>query len=61
MENKVECPVCLGVGETMEGRKDSKGFEYKKCNLCKEKGVVDKEIEEDFILSLDEDQIDDYD
>lgn len=60
MENKVECPVCLGVGETMEGRKDSKGFEYKECNLCKGEGVVNKEIEEDYLLFLNEDLIDYY-
>lgn len=43
MENKlVPCTKCLGSGEIMEGRKNSKGFEYHKCTLCKGEGVVDK-------------------
>lgn len=60
MVNKVECPVCLGSKTVMEGRKNSKGFEYKECNLCKGEGIVNIDIAEDYILSLDEDQIDDY-
>jgi len=57
---KKDCPKCIGTGEIMEGRKDSKGFQYNKCNLCKGEGIVDIDIAEDYILSLDESQIDDY-
>ena len=59
--NKTECPKCLSTGETMEGRKESKGFQYKTCTLCNGTGVVSEEIEEDYLLSLNEDLIDDYD
>lgn len=61
MDNKVECPACLGAKTVMEGRKESKGFEYKKCNLCKGEGVVSKEIEEDYLLSLNEDLLENND
>lgn len=59
--NNIECPKCLSTGEVMEGRKESKGFQYIKCSLCNGTGVISEEIEEDYLLSLNEDLIDDYD
>lgn len=50
-----DCPKCLGTGETMEGKKKKKGFEYKVCNLCNGKGKVPDEIANDYIFSLNED------
>jgi len=38
----------------MEPKKTA-GFEYKPCSLCKGKGEVLPELEEDFILSINED------
>jgi len=60
MENKL-CPKCLSTGEVMEGRKESKGFQYNKCSLCNGIGVVSEETVEDYLLSLNEDLINDYD
>lgn len=55
MKNKkVICPKCLGAQEIMEPKKTA-GFEYKPCSLCKGKGEVLPELEEDFILSINED------
>lgn len=50
-----DCPKCLGTGETMEGKKKKKGFEYNICNLCKGRGKVPDEIANDYIFSLNED------
>ena len=40
---------------------NKKGFEYIKCSLCNGTGVVSEETVEDYLLSLNEDLIDDYD
>ena len=56
MSRKVLCPKCLGSGQPMTAKKDV-GFEYKKCNICEGTGEVTPELEEDFILSLNEDNI----
>ena len=56
----VTCPKCLGVGELMEPKKTA-GFEYKACSLCKGKGEVLPELEEDFILSINEDNFESND
>lgn len=52
--NKVQCPKCLGSKTPMTPKKDA-GFEYKNCSLCEGTGEVTPELEEDFILSLNED------
>jgi|TARA_R110000782_G_scaffold126006_2_gene217618 hypothetical protein len=52
----VTCPKCLGAEEIMEPKVD-KGFEYKDCSLCRGSGVVTDILEEDFILSLNEDNM----
>lgn len=52
-----ECPKCLGQGVAMEAR-DGKGFEYRPCNLCGSSGKVENEIKEDFLLYLNEDNLD---
>jgi hypothetical protein len=39
--------------------KETKGFEYNKCSLCKGEGVVLAEIAEDFIFSITEDNFND--
>lgn len=54
--SKTLCPKCLGSGQPMTPKKDT-GFEYKICSLCEGKGEVSLELEEDFILSLNEDNI----
>ena len=51
--NKVVCPSCLGSKTPMTPKKDT-GFEYKACTLCEGTGEVSPELEEDFILSLNE-------
>lgn len=55
--SKVICPSCLGSGEPMTSKKEGVGLEYKPCTLCKGKGEVSPTLEEDFILSLNEDAI----
>jgi hypothetical protein len=60
MDNKlITCPKCLGAQQLMEA-KQTAGFEYRTCSLCKGEGEVLLEIEEDFILSINENLIDDY-
>lgn len=54
----VTCTKCIGTGEVMEGKQDKKGFEYKTCNLCKGRKEIPQEIADDFILSMNEDNID---
>ena len=54
MNGMEDCPKCLGAKEIMEA-KETKGFEYKTCNLCKGEGQVQSEIAEDFIFSITED------
>jgi DnaJ-class molecular chaperone len=49
-----DCPKCLGTGDTMEGKKKKRGFEYKVCDLCNGKGKVHEEIAKDYVFSLNE-------
>ena len=54
--NQVICPKCIGAKEIMEPKPD-KGFEYKTCSLCNGIGTVNKELADDFELSLNEDNL----
>ena len=61
MKNKL-CPKCVGSTQVMIPKTNNKkGFEYQDCTLCNGAGVVSEETEEDYLLSLNEDLIDDYD
>lgn len=61
MKNKL-CPKCVGSTKVMIPKTNgSKGFEYVDCSLCNGTGVVSEETEEDYLLSINEDLIDDYD
>ena len=61
MKNKL-CPSCVGSTKVMIPKTNGKkGFEYKTCSLCNGIGVVSEETEEDYLLSINEDLIDDYD
>jgi len=61
MKNKL-CPSCIGATQVMIPKTNGKkGFEYQDCTLCNGSGVVSEEIEEDYLLSINEDLIDDYD
>ncbi len=61
MKNKL-CPSCIGSTQVMIPKTNGKkGFEYEDCSLCNGTGVVSEEIEEDYLLSINEDLIDDYD
>jgi DnaJ-class molecular chaperone len=52
------CPSCVGSTQVMIPKTNgSKGFEYIDCSLCNGTGVVSKELEEGFILSLNEDSL----
>ncbi len=53
--NNIECPKCLSTGEVMEARKESKGFQYARCTLCNATGTISDVLEEDYLLSLNED------
>ena len=60
MKNKL-CPSCVGSTQVMIPKTNNKkGFEYQTCTLCNGSGVVSEEIEEDYLLSINEDLIDDY-
>ena len=52
--NLTECPQCLNAKEIMVP-KQTKGFEYKTCNLCKGTGQVDSQIADDFVFAMNED------
>jgi hypothetical protein len=61
MKNKL-CCKCIGATNVMIPKTNGKkGFEYYNCSLCNGTGVVSEETEEDYLLSLNEDLIDDYD
>ena len=61
MRNKL-CCKCIGSTKVMIPKTNGKkGFEYKICSLCNGTGVVSEETVEDYLLSLNEDLIDDYD
>lgn len=56
------CSKCIGATEVMIPKTNGKkGFQYQTCSLCNGTGVISEEIEEDYLLSLNEDLIDDYD
>jgi len=52
------CPKCFGSAKVMEP-KETKGFEYKSCSLCKGKGEVPMQIAEDYIFSVTEENFED--
>ena len=59
MSNNIKtCPKCLGSKELMTPKK-TRGFEYLKCNICNGIGEVEKQLYDDYIFSLDEDNFDD--
>lgn len=61
MKNKL-CPKCVGATKVMIPKTNGKkGFEYIDCTLCNGTGIISEEMEEDYLLSLNEDLIDDYD
>ena len=61
MKNKL-CPSCVGSTQVMIPKTNGqKGFQYINCTLCNGSGVVSEETVEDYLLSLNEDLIDDYD
>ena len=47
MSKKVECPSCIGTGQEVY-----KGKYPKKCSLCKGEKIVESELAEDFVASL---------
>jgi len=51
------CPKCIGAKIIMEPNNNKKGFHYKDCTLCNATGTVSKELEEDFNLSINEDNL----
>lgn len=56
------CSKCVGSTEVMIPKTNGKkGFQYHECTLCNGEGVITEEMEEDYLLSLNEDLIDDYD
>jgi len=59
MDKNVQCPCCVGTGEIMIAKK-TRGFEYKPCWLCNQKGVVSPIIADDYILSLNEEDVENY-
>jgi len=59
MKTQELCPKCVGAKEIMEPKPD-KGFEYKVCSLCNGAGTVNKELADDFELSLNEDNFEDF-
>ncbi len=59
MIDKVLCPKCIGAKIIMEP-KEIKGFHYIPCKLCEGSGLVTKDLEEDFKLSVNEDNFEDY-
>ncbi len=58
--NRVICPKCLGAKAVMEANETKKGFHYDECSLCNKTGEVTPELAEDYILSLNEENIQDY-
>ena len=61
MKNKL-CCKCVGATNVMIPKiNGKKGFDYVTCTLCNGTGVISEEMEEDYLLSINEDLIDDYD
>ncbi len=55
MKNKL-CSKCIGATNVMIPKTNGKkGFQYENCSLCNGTGVISEEIEEDYLLSLNED------
>jgi len=55
INSKETCDHCLGIGTIMEAKSTGRGFEYITCKLCHGTGTVDSLLNDDYILSLDED------
>ena len=56
------CSKCVGATNVMVPKTNGKkGFEYQTCSLCNGTGTISEEMEEDYLLSINEDLIDDYD
>lgn len=51
------CPECLGVGEIMVAKTTGRGFKYETCHLCNGKKEVPEDLHDDFLLSLNEDNL----
>ena len=58
MDVTEDCPKCLGAIILMEAR-ETKGFDYCTCTLCKGKGYVPIQLAQDFIFSLTENNFND--
>ena len=39
--------------------KETKGFEYRICSLCRGKGIVPDQIADDYVFSITEENFDD--
>jgi len=52
------CPKCFGSKQIMEP-KETKGFEYRICSLCRGKGIVPDQIADDYVFSITEENFDD--
>ena len=60
MKSKL-CCKCVGATNVMVPKLNGKkGFDYITCSLCNGTGIISEEIEEDYLLSLNEDLIDYY-
>ena len=57
MHSTEECPKCLGAKEIMTPR-ETKGFDYKECSLCRGLGIVPTQIAQDFVFSITEENFD---
>lgn len=55
------CSKCVGAKQIMIPKTNGKrGFEYVDCDLCETKGFISNELEEDYLLSINEDLIENY-
>jgi hypothetical protein len=55
MDDKL-CPKCMGATNVMVPKTNGKkGFEYQDCTLCNATGTISDVLEEDYLLSLNED------
>lgn len=43
MAVKVDCPNCLGTGETVKGRR------VKECSICEGTGQMEEDLAEDYV------------
>lgn len=57
-KNKTTCVKCIGAKKIMTPR-ETKGFNYEECTLCKGSGEVSIELADDYIFSLNEENYDD--